>query len=110
MRENQAMGIIMPGKNRPLLGALLGSVLPSSLSSALGIALYAMFIAIVAPAAKKSRSIAIVTLIAVALSCLFRYVPLLHSGIPSGWALILCAVAASAVGAWLFPYREGEPT
>ena len=23
MRENQAMGIIMPGKNRPLLGALL---------------------------------------------------------------------------------------
>lgn len=91
-----------------LLGALLGSILPAALSSALGIALYAMFIAIVAPAARKSRPIAVVTLIAVGLSCLFRYVPLLHGAVPSGWALILCAVAASACGAWLFPQREGE--
>lgn len=90
-----------------LLGALLGAALPPSLSSALGIALYAMFIAIVVPPAKKSRPIALVTLIAVGLSCLFRYVPGLRL-IPSGWALILAAVAASALLALRFPVDQVE--
>ena len=50
---------------------------------------------------------AAVTLTAVALSCLFRWVPLLNR-VPSGWALILCAVAASVMGALLFPAPETE--
>jgi 4-azaleucine resistance transporter AzlC len=90
-----------------LLGALLGAALPPSLSSALGIALYAMFIAIVVPPAKKSRPIALATLIAVGLSCLFRYVPGLRL-IPSGWALILAAVAASALLALRYPVDRVE--
>lgn len=90
-----------------LVGALAGSVLPEALTSALGIALYAMFIAIVLPAARGSRAVALVALAAVGLSCLFRYVPGL-SRIPSGWALILCAVAVSVAGALLFPIHETE--
>ena len=90
-----------------LFGALAGSVLPAAVTSPLGIALFAMFIAIVVPEARGSRAVAAVTLTAVALSCLFRWVPLLNR-VPSGWALILCAVAASVMGALLFPAPETE--
>ena len=90
-----------------LLGALLGAALPSSLSSALGIALYAMFIAIVVPPSKKSRAVALATLMAAGLSCLFRYAQGLKN-IPSGWALILAAVAASALLALRYPVVQTE--
>ncbi len=88
-----------------LLGALAGAVLPASLSSALGIALFAMFIAIIIPEIKQSRPMLVVCLIAAGLSTLIYYVPVLNA-IPSGWALILAAVIAAAVGAWLFPMKE----
>lgn len=88
-------------------GALLGEVLPAALSSALGIALYAMFIAIVVPEMRKEHSALWVVLCAVGLSCLFRYVPGLNL-LPSGWALIISAVAASLLGAWLFPVAMDE--
>lgn len=88
-----------------LLGVLAGAILPASFSSALGIALYAMFIAIVIPPAKKSRPVALVVIGAVILSCLFKYAPGFRL-VPSGWALILCAVTASAAGAILFPVGQ----
>lgn len=88
-----------------LFGALAGAALPASLSSALGIALFAMFIAIIIPEIKKSRPVLVVCLIAVALSTLLYYVPYLNA-IPSGWALILAAVIAAAIGAWLFPIKD----
>ena len=90
-----------------LTGALAGAVLPAAVTSALGIALFAMFIAIVMPDARLSRAVAVVTLTAVALSCLFRWMPLLNR-VPSGWELIICAVAASVMGACLFPVPEVE--
>ena len=42
-----------------------------------------------------------------ALSLCLRYVPL-FSGISSGFAVILCAVIASAVGALLHPVKEAH--
>ena len=89
-----------------LAGGLAGALLPPALSSALGIALYAMFVAIVVPQAKKSRPVCLAALLAVALSCLFRYLPGLNR-VPSGWALILSAVAAAAFCAWRFPLGRG---
>ena len=91
-----------------LVGALAGAVLPAALTSALGIALYAMFIAIVMPAARESKSVAMVAVLAVMLSTLFRYLPVLKL-VPSGWALILCAVAASLLGALVFPITAESP-
>ena len=44
---------------------------------------------------------------AVAMSLCFRYVPML-SQVSSGFVIIICAIAASALGAWLFPVREEE--
>ena len=90
-------------------GVLAGAMLPASLTAALGIALYAMFIAIVMPTVRDSGRVAMVVALAVLLACLFRYVPGLQL-VPSGWALILSAVAASAIGAWRFPQEEQEVT
>ena len=81
--------------------------MPEDIRQALGVAIYGMFIAIVVPPAKKQRSVLIVVAIAVALSCIFRYVPYVN-GVSSGFAIIICAVAASVLGALFFPVKEAE--
>lgn len=90
-----------------LLGALAGNILPESLLSAFGIALYAMFIAIVIPPCRTSKAISTVVLTAVALSCLFYYVPGLNK-LSSGWSIIICGIASSLIGAIFFPIRPEE--
>ncbi len=87
------------------LGAVAGGILPTSVQIALNPALYAMFIAIVLPQAKKERAVVWVAGIAAGLHCIVRFTPGLRN-ISSGFALILCAVAAAAVGAWCFPRKE----
>ena len=87
------------------LGATAGEILPSSLTGAMGIMLYGMFIAIVVPPARDSRKITIVVAIAIALSCLFHYV---LTSVTSGFAVIICALAAALIGAILFPVEDEE--
>lgn len=87
------------------LGAAAGAVLPQSVLSALGVAIYAMFVAIILPAAKRSAAVACVVLGAATLSSCFAWVPVLRQ-VPDGFAIILCAVAAAAAGAWLRPLKE----
>lgn len=88
-----------------LLGAVAGNILPAIVTSALGVAIYGMFIAIVVPEAKRSRPTAICVGIAVALSCMCWYIPVL-SKIPGGFTVILCTVTASAIMAVLAPVPE----
>lgn len=90
------------------LGAAAGNLLPPILTVSLGIAIYGMFIAIVVPQAKRERPAALCAFIAVGLSCLFRYAPLL-SRVPEGFVIILCASAASAMLALKAPLEpEGD--
>ena len=89
------------------LGAVAGQLLPDFLRTALGIAIYGMFLAIILPPARKEHPVRVVVLIAVALSLMLRYLPVLNQ-ISSGFAIIICAVAASTIGALLFPVKEGE--
>lgn len=88
-------------------GAFIGVLLPKDICSALSVAIYGMFIAIIIPQAKKELSILIVILIAVAISCCLYYIPI-FSTISSGFSVIICAVAASAVGALIFPIKDDE--
>ena len=88
-----------------LLGALSGNLLPAIVCSALGLAIYGMFIAIIVPPMKKSRSTLLVVCIAVILSCLFAYLPGLNK-VSVGFTIIICAVAASAIGAIFFPMED----
>ena len=89
------------------LGALAGGLLPESVTAALGIAIYGMFVAIILPPFRRSRDVRIVIIISVALSCLISLLPLL-SFISTGFRIIICAVIASALGAWLMPLPD-EP-
>ena len=88
-----------------LLGSLLGNVLPEAVMNALCLAIYGMFIAIVAPDAKKSWKLLTVVGVSVVLSCLFYYVPGLNA-VSGGLAISVCAVAAAIIGAMLFPIKE----
>ena len=81
-----------------LCGAVASGLLPETVRSALSIAIYGMFIAIVAPAAKKSRPVLGVVAAAVALSCAIRYIPMLNEHISSGFAIILCTLLAAGAG------------
>ena len=90
-----------------LLGAVAGQILPPSVTAALGIAIYAMFVAIVVPAAKENRGVLLAVIIAAALSCAIHYLPFL-SFISGGFSIIICAVAASLLLAWLMPAGEEE--
>lgn len=93
-----------------VLGALAGSLLPDALATALGMMLYGMFIAIVLPVAKREKPVLAVVIISAALSCLLTFLPLLKN-LSSGVAVVICTVAAAAIGAWLFPIPdEGEAT
>lgn len=85
-----------------LIGALAGGLLPKAVTDALGIAIYGMFIAIILPPFRRSREVRTVIAVSVALSCLLTLVPVFHF-ISDGFRIILCAVAASALGAWLMP-------
>lgn len=89
------------------LGALAGGILPASVSAALGIAIYGMFIAIVLPPFRRNKEVRIVLIISVIMSCIISLVPLFKF-ISGGFRIILCAVTASAIGAWLMPVRDEE--
>ena len=88
-----------------LIGAAAGTLLPAFVRSALGIAIYGMFLAIILPPARQRRPVRFVVLTAVALSLCFRYIPGLNT-VSSGFVIIICGVAAAALGAWRFPAEE----
>lgn len=90
-----------------LLGAVLGNVLPASIMSSLCLAIYGMFIAIVAPDAKASKSLFCIVAVSCALSCAFYFLPYLNR-VSSGLAISICAVAAACIGAALFPIKTEE--
>lgn len=90
-----------------IVGAVLGNIMPEIITSALGVALYGMFIAVVVPKARENMHVLAVVIIAVIISVALRYIPV-FSGISAGFAIIICAVAASAAGALFFPVKEDE--
>ncbi len=83
-------------------GTLVGNIMPTDLVSAMGIAIYAMFIAIIVPPLKKSKPVLVVVAIAAVLNCILTYTPVI-SGIGSSWAVIISGIVAAALGAILFP-------
>ena len=87
------------------LGGAASTLLPDAVRSALGIAIYGMFLAIIIPPARKLRSVRIVLILSVLMSCLFS---LLHEvvAVSSGFVIILCTITAAAFGAWFFPVEE----
>ena len=88
-----------------LLGAVLGNIMPETLMNSLCFAIYAMFIAIVAPNAKKSLKLFFIVAFSAALSCVFFYLPI-FGFISDGLAISVSAVVSAILGALLFPIKE----
>ena len=89
------------------LGVLAGSVLPAALVSALSVALYAMFLAIIIPPARKNRVVAGVVAISFAASYAAGKLPLV-SDISSGSRTILLTLIIAGAAAVLFPVKEEQ--
>lgn len=88
-----------------IMGASAGQLLPEAVSNAMGIVLYGMFLAIIIPPSRKSKSILAVVVIAAVISVMFRY---LFTAVSGGFAVIISAVAAAAAGALLCPVSDEE--
>lgn len=88
-----------------LLGGCISTVLPQALQNAMGIALYAMFIALIIPASKASKQVLYIIILAVAATCILKYVPVFQM-ISSGFRVIIATVLAAGMGAFLFPKDE----
>lgn len=93
------------------LGTLLGAVGATFMSerflNAMNIALYAMFIAIVVPDAKKNKNVFFVCLMAIALSLFFEFVPGVKE-IGLGFKIIISTIISCVIGASVFPRKETE--
>ena len=90
-----------------LCGAVAGNILPPVVTAALGVAIYGMFVAIVVPVAKKEKMTALCVLFSIAISCAFKYIPLLQI-VPSGFTVIICAVTASVLFAVIAPVKTDK--
>ncbi|NTV89135.1 MAG: AzlC family ABC transporter permease [Clostridiales bacterium] len=84
-------------------GFLAGSILPLSLQSSLGVALYALFTALLVPEFKKSRPAVVLSIISGTIYALVSWSGL----VPSSWSLITAIVAASLIGAFIFKDDAG---
>ncbi len=100
----------------PYLGFLIGNTagilftnfLPKPVISALGIMIYAMFIALIIPPAKHSKPVAIVTLIALAMSFIMECIPAIKAHLQPGLIIIICAVVTATIGAIAFPVKQEQ--
>lgn len=90
-----------------VLGAIAGSLLPAGLVAALSVAMYAMFVAILVPASMDNRATLIAVLLSAALSSAFYYLPSLSS-VPSGFTVIIIAVAVGVVMSLVAPIKDAE--
>lgn len=90
-----------------LIGCIAGSLLPEMIVNALGIAIYGMFIAIVLPPARKNAPVAFCAVIAAAISCAFKFIPVL-SGVSGGFVIIIAGVASAVIMAAIAPIKDGQ--
>jgi 4-azaleucine resistance transporter AzlC len=78
-----------------LIGAGFSSLIPPVIARGMGVALYAMFIAILVPGVKKSW---VNGLVAVAGALIAWGISLTIPIVPSGWRIVIAILVASAVG------------
>lgn len=87
------------------LGIVIGNILPVRAVSALSVSLYAMFLAIIMPPAKKDKVIAVLIAICFAASYAFARLPM-FAFMSSGTRTIILTVVIAGVASVLFPVKE----
>jgi len=89
-----------------LIGALFGDFIPTSITSSMGIALYAMFIALLTPAIKESKQKTIIAGTSAILCTLFYF---LFPQLSYGWAVIFSTIGAATLGLFLPTIELQQP-
>ncbi len=89
------------------LGALAGNLLPAFITNALGIALYAMFIAIIIPPSIKSWGVTLAVLLSAGISVMLYFIPVINT-IPQGFKIIISAIVAAVLISLIFPVKEPD--
>lgn len=87
------------------LGITLGNFLPSRIVSALGVALFAMFIAVIVPPARKDKGVLLAIIVSFALSYASLHIPYV-SAMSSGNRTILLTLLICSIFSIVLP-REG---
>lgn len=87
-----------------LFGAIAGEILPEFVVNCLGIALYAMFIAIIIPPCTTERGVVFAIVLSTGISCLLYYVKWFNF-LSSGICVIITALIASLITALIFPMK-----
>jgi len=88
-----------------IMGGIASGLLPETATNALGIALYAMFMAIIIPPAREKVSVLAVVLAAAGLSVAFDRIPAL-TALSGGWSIVIITILVASIAAILFPVEE----
>ena len=88
-----------------VLGVVIGNVLPAFWVDALSVSLYGMFLAVVIPAAKASRFIALIVAVSMASSFAMEAVPYLNR-ISSGFKIIILTIVIASAAALIRPVDD----
>lgn len=93
------LGLITVSYSSWVLGAVIGIVasnlLPESLSMSFGIALYALFLALIVPGVKGDIRLFVTVLITALINCLAGLF------LDSSWAIIVSTLLGAGIGVWL---------
>lgn len=106
-----AIAVAVPGWTLgTLLGAVMGNLLPLRVVGALSVALYAMFIAIILPPARKSRVIASVVVVSMLSSAALTFIceRLRLDWFSEGFRIVVLTIVISLAAAILFPIKDKE--
>lgn len=90
-------------------GAYGAHLLPADRLAPLGIALYAMFVAIVVPAVRGSRRMLACVALAAASNLVLTLVPAFAARLSPSVAMLVSGTAAALAGAALWPHRPDAP-
>ena len=86
-----------------LIGISIGNIIPESLALAMNLSLYAMFIALLVPAAKKSIKTASISVLSAGLHIIIRF---MFPDLSIGWSIVLATVIASGTGVFIFKEED----
>jgi len=84
------------------IGLFLAPSLPDVLKASMGIALYAMFIGLLVPNIRKSKTVLVISCIAIAINSLLSWLPI-FAGVSNGWGIIVATVMSAAIGTCIYP-------
>lgn len=87
-----------------IVGYLFGEILPKNLSMSMGIAIYALFVAMLVPEMKKSKYVSLIAI----LSGVINFVVKGMDFVPKGWSIIVAIIIASFVGSFLLEKEEKD--